>query len=120
MRRSSIWSIAPVAIVAAAFVCPLVSYPQVSGISVSAGTQISSDSPKTPFAETFLAINPRDGKNLVVTSIVGFNGGLHFHGYDSPHGGSTWRRAPTRTPDHPIFRVYGAGPVVYFESQGTA
>src|SRR5258708_9783201 len=113
MRRSSIWSIAPVAIVAAAFVCPLVSYPQVSGISVSAGTHISTDSPKTPFAESFLAINPRDGKNLVVTSIVGFNGALHCYVYASRDGGRTWRRAQTSTADNPIFREYGGDPVVY-------
>src|SRR5882724_8066166 len=120
MRRSLVWSIAPVAIVAAAFGCPLVSYAQTSRVSVSAGTHISSDSPNTPFAETFLAINPRDAKNLVATSIVGFNGALHCYVYASRDGGRTWRRAQTSTADNPLFSEDGGDPVVYFDSQGTA
>ena len=91
---------------------------QASGIVVSAGTHISSDSPRTPFVETFLAINPRNPKNLVAASMVGTEGAVVSRVYASRDGGLMWQRARSATDVNPIFK--GADPTVYFDSEGTA
>ncbi len=99
---------------------PLPSYPQAPGISISAGTQISSDSPKTPFAETFLAINPRNTRNLITASMVVADGTVLSWVYASRDGGGTWQRARTTTENNSMFRASGWDPAVYFDTGGTA
>src|SRR6266853_2765710 len=120
MTRHRVWGLVLTLVVATRFAFPTPAHAQAAGISFSTGVHISSDTPKTPFVETFLAINPRDAKNLVATSIVGSNGAFHSYVYASREGGRTWRRAQTSTAENPIFREDGGDPVVYFDSQGTA
>ena len=120
MTRHRVWSLVLTVLVATGVACPSTSHAQAADISLSGDAHISSDTPKTPFAETFLAINPRDAMNLVATSIVGSSGKHLCYVYASRDGGRTWQRAKTTTADNPIFTEYGGDPVVYFDSKGTA
>ncbi len=96
----------------------MAAFSQVPGITVSPGTEISSGDPADPHFETFLAINPRNPKNLLATSLVIGDGRLGSVVYASFDGGKTWKRARTTSPDNPIFQ--GGDPIVYFDPQGTA
>jgi hypothetical protein len=120
MRMGCVRSTLLVVTVAAGFTGAPPSYPQSSGVSFSAGTNISSDSPRTPFAEPFLAINPRDGRNLVAISLATTNGQVFCYVYASRDAGRTWRRAQTATADNSVFREGCGDPVVYFDPFGTA
>jgi hypothetical protein len=102
-----------VGIFAAGFAFTRTLHGQVSGISVLAGRQVSTDRPQAPFAETFLAINPHDDKNMIATSMVVSDGVFHSWVYASRDGGHTWQRVQTGT-------FKGGDPVVYFNSNGTA
>jgi hypothetical protein len=97
------------------FSCHLAAHGQKTDISLGAGTHISADSPNAAFVETFLAINPRDNRNLIATSIVGSTGLISTRIYFSQDGGTSWRRAKASTDN-----LGGADPVVYFDSEGTA
>jgi hypothetical protein len=90
---------------------------QGSDISVSAGTYVSGDSPKTPFYEPFLAIDPRDARNLLITSSVGVEGSFLSYLYASRDGGNTWQRVKP-VPNNPV--AEGGDAVVYFDASGTA
>jgi hypothetical protein len=90
---------------------------QVSGISVSPGTHISADNPKAPYAETFMAINPRNPNNLIAGSFVVEKGDVYSVVYASMDGSKTWKRSRTTTSDNAIFK--GGDPVVYFDASGT-
>lgn len=107
-------------VVTGGFVFPSPSGAQTPGTSVPTGIQISSDSPKTPFAETFLAVNPRDPKNVIAASLVVANGTLLSWVYASRDGGGTWQRARTMSENNTIFKRCGWDPVVYFDADGTA
>ncbi len=106
------------AISSLAVLLPLAAFSQVPGITVSPGTEISSDRPADPHAETFLAINPRNPNNLIATSIAIENGHAGSAVYASFDGGKTWKHARTTTPDNTIFK--GGDPIAYFDPQGTA
>ena len=99
---------------ATGFHCSPVLGARVPGISMSSDTHISSDSPTTPFFETFLAINPRDANNLVATSMLVSDGVIGTRVYRSLDGGRTWGRGET------MLDSRGGDPVVYFDANGTA
>jgi hypothetical protein len=96
----------------------IAAYSQVPGIAVSAGTQISADNPKSPHAESFLAINPKKSTNWIATSIVVESGHSHTSVYATLDGGRTWQRGKMRSGDDKMFK--GLDPVVYFDPTGTA
>jgi hypothetical protein len=98
---------------------PSTLHAQVDGISVSAGTHVSTDSPTAPFVETFLAMNPRDQNNLVAASMVGTDAAIVTRVYASRDGGRTWGRARPTVAGNTIFGG-GGDPVVYFDADGTA
>lgn len=95
------------------------SHGQSRGITVSAGSHISSDSPKIPFAESFLAINPHVPKNLVAASQLVTNGEELAWVYASRDGGLTWVRGQAKGAGNNLFQG-GGDPVVYFDASGTA
>jgi hypothetical protein len=68
-------------------------FAQVPGIAVSLGTQISADNAKSPHAESFPAINPKNSNNWIATSIVVESGHSHTSVYATLDGGRTWERA---------------------------
>jgi hypothetical protein len=104
---------------AAVFQFARLSQAQVPGIMVSKGTHISSDSPQIPFAETFLAINPRDDKNLIAASMVVADGSVLSYVYASQDGGRSWQRAREATSGDSTLKG-GGDPVVYFDADGVA
>src|SRR5229473_1802438 len=110
MKDKSVRCVVITAIVAAALQHASPLHAQKPDISASPGTHVSSDSPKTPFYEPFLAINPRDAKNLLVTSSVGVEGSFLSYLYVSRDGGNTWQRV--KPVPNPI--AGGGDAVVYF------
>jgi len=87
-------------------------------ILVGPPSHISSDHPTDPYAETLLAINPRNHRNLIATSMVSRNGETQCDVYASFDGGRSWKRG--RGPaDEPLIFA-GLDPVVFFNDSGMA
>lgn len=108
------------AVATAGVVAPLLAQGTgITGITVSAGTHVSTDTPTAPFVETFLAMNPRDRNNLVATSMMGTGGSMVTRVYASRDGGRTWQPAHAVGAGNTIFGE-GGDPVVYFDATGTA
>jgi hypothetical protein len=84
--------------------------------SIVAGntTIVSSDAPANPYAESFLAIDPKNPASLIATALTIGNGRLDSALYDSQDGGRHWTRIRTG-------RYYStADPIVYFAPDGRA
>jgi hypothetical protein len=79
--------------------------------------QISTDNPKAPHVESFLAINPKHPAQLVASSIVVGPGGAASV-YVSRDAGQTWQRSTTSRPGVP--KISGADPIVYYDRNGAA
>src|SRR5262245_43143606 len=87
-------------------------------ITIRRSTLVSKDDPKSPHAETFIAVNPRNAKNLVAASTVLGNGQWRDAVYSSFDAGVTWTRsrlAPSTPPTD-----FDGDPVVYFDDRGVA
>lgn len=86
-------------------------------VMVGPNVLVSVDDGGMPHSETMIAVNPRNDKNLLGTSIV-FNG---YHGttcktYASKDGGNTW----TDSSFHERFRAGGTDPQIVFDPVGVA
>jgi len=89
----------------------------VPGIGVRSSVQISTDEPAARHLESWLAINPRDPRNLIAASMVfGERGGVAA--YVSQDGGTTWVRATHGAQSDRVFE--GLDPAVAFDPEGTA
>jgi len=95
-----------------------VSNAQVPGISFSDGIHISSDTPRTPFFETFLAINPANANNLVASAMLVANGLAACSVYASRDAGRRWQHAQSATGEKIFLECWD--PVVYFGPNGIA
>lgn len=87
-------------------------------ILVAPNILVSRDDGDMPHAETMISVNPKDGKNLLGTSIVFTNleDGTTCKTYASKDGGYTW--VATSFPER--FDYGSADPQVAFGSRGTA
>jgi hypothetical protein len=93
------------------------SYAQDVKISVGPNYLVSRDG-DVPHAETMIAANPQDPKNLIGASITAArpDGGWACRTYASRDGGATWRYS-----DFPDQMEYGGGdPQIVFTPDGTA
>src|ERR1043166_15507 len=90
---------------------------QTATIRMGRSTLVSGDAPTVPHAETFLAVNPRDARNLIAASTI-LQGGWRDAVYASHDGGRTWTRAPLRPSSPPT--QFDGDPVVYFDERGVA
>jgi len=77
---------------------------------------ISVDEPKTTHSESWIAVNPRDPRNLVAASIA-FGDPVGIVAYASTDGGQTWVRA-TSAVGKKVFP--GIDPVIAFDRNGNA
>lgn len=89
----------------------------VPGIVPSPAVHISSDNVSAPHFETFLALNPRDSRNLVAASMVLDSGRIRTVTYTSLDGGETWRQARAASGDST--RPW-ADPTVHFDESAAA
>jgi hypothetical protein len=92
--------------------------PAQARITVAPNILVSRDDANMPHAETMIAVNPKDEKNLIGTSIVftNFEYGTTCKTYASKDGGYTW--LPTSFPER--FDYGSADPQVVFGPRGTA
>ncbi len=80
---------------------------------------ISADAPGNPHVEPFLALNPRNGANLLVTSTaVNEQGTLGSALYMSEDEGHGWSRVHLQKDAEPV--AEGGDAVVYFDPAGAA
>ena len=81
------------------------------------GVPISADEPDADHVESWLAVNPRDSRNLIAASMVfGRQPGVAV--YSSHDGGQSWARATHGSGKNPVFA--GLDPAGTFDSAGTA
>lgn len=86
----------------------------VDSIVAGKATIISRDAPTNPYAESFLAIDPRNPRSLIATALTIGSGRLGSALYESQDGGAHWTRVGTG-------RHYDtADPLVYFAPNGRA
>lgn len=93
-------------------------FAQAPGVNVTPGTQISIDNAKLPHAESFLAINPKNQRNWLATSIVIEDGKGRAYPYVTFDSGKSWSRGKIRGGKDSV--VEGGDPIVYFGPDGTA
>jgi hypothetical protein len=86
-------------------------------VTVGRSTVISSDAPRAPHAESFLAIDPKDDRIMLATSSAIEGGALHSPVYVTSDGGRSWRRVHFPAND-PITKLDGGDPTVYFAPSG--
>ncbi len=91
---------------------------QVPGITVSPGTPISTDAPRTPHFETFFAVSRPDPGRFLATAMTVRNGRTESAVYLSRDGGRSWRVVSAAPGD--TITLTGGDPVVYFDGQGAA
>ena len=86
-------------------------------ITMLPGVPISTDEPGADHVESWLAVNPRDSRNLIAASMV-LGGPSVVAVYSSRDGGKTWARATHGSKKNPVFD--GLDPAATFDSDGTA
>ncbi len=85
--------------------------------AVRSSVQVSTDDPGVRHVESWLAINPRDPRNLIAASMVfGERGGVAA--YASQDGGTNWARATHGANSDRVFE--GLDPAVAFDPDGKA
>jgi hypothetical protein len=84
------------------------------GIVAGSTTIISQDARGNPYAESFLAVDPKRPAALIATALTVDNGELDSALYESQDAGAHWRRVSTG----PHFDT--ADPIVYFGPTGRA
>ncbi|HVT59792.1 MAG TPA: sialidase family protein [Thermoanaerobaculia bacterium] len=88
-----------------------------SSITLLPSTQISTDEPAARHVESWLAVNPRDPRNLIAAAIVYSRyGGVAA--YASQDGGKSWLRATHGARTEKYFD--GGDPSVAFDAEGNA
>jgi hypothetical protein len=98
---------------------------QAPRIVVGPPSRISEAQATGVFVESYLAVNPRDSKNIIATAIVNGRDGptsgstvRRSDVFASFDGGKTWALATAEARDTLVFQ--GGDPVVFFDSAGTA
>lgn len=91
---------------------------QTGPVRVLGSTHVSSDARQSPFAESHIAINPRNPRNLIATAIVIERNATRSAVYATFDGGKTWERSKPVVAEDSIFE--GGDPVVYFDGAGGA
>jgi hypothetical protein len=96
-------------------------------IKITTSATISTDAPTEPHAEPYLAVNPRNPRNLVVAAIRAAPGVYGNVIYTTHDGGRTWKRAALSRSqrlatdgDPALPGTGGADPSVYFDANGRA
>jgi hypothetical protein len=89
----------------------------VPGIAVRSSVQISTDEPTSRHVESWLAINPRDPRNLIAASMV-FGERSGVAAYASQDGSKSWVRATHGPHSDRVFE--GLDPAVAFDPKGKA
>ena len=87
-----------------------------SSVRVQATSLVSRETPPIPHAETFLAINARDPRQLLAAAIVPGPSSFRSAVYRSADGGQNWIPVTFADPGW----AAGVDPIVYFDAQGTA
>ena len=87
-------------------------------IEVGRTVTVSSDAPSDPHGESFLAINPRNGKNMLSVSCRIHAGKMGTSGYVSRDGGASWSRVVL--PESAAKVSTGWDAIAYFDGGGTA
>ena len=87
-------------------------------INVGPTVVISADAPNDPHGESFIAINPKNSKNILAASCRISKEGAGNSAYVSHDGGKSWSRVkPPSTADKV---VTGWDVITYFDADGTA
>jgi hypothetical protein len=87
-------------------------------IEIGKTVTISSDAPADPHGESFLAVNPKDPKNMLAVSCRIAKGKMGTSGYVSRDGGLTWTRVVL--PDGAAKVSTGWDAIAYFDGKGNA
>jgi hypothetical protein len=87
-------------------------------IAVGPTVTISSDAPNDPHGESFLAVNPKNPKNLLATSCRIHAGKSGNSAYVSHDGGRTWNRVVL--PESAARVSGGWDAIAYFDASGRA
>jgi hypothetical protein len=87
-------------------------------ITVGQSVHISASHATDVFFETLLAINPRNPRNLIASSIVCREAAFWCDVYASFDSGQTWVQGRGPEGDEQMFR--GGDPVVFFDASGAA
>lgn len=96
-----------------------------TGIRVLKSHHISTDNPRAPHVETFLAVDPNRPSHLIAASMVGGADAIRFldtNVYVSFDGGRTWTRSKLAPMDTALATamIMGGDPIVYINRKGTA
>jgi hypothetical protein len=87
-------------------------------IEVGRTVAISSDAPSDPHGESFLAVNPKNGKNMLAASCRIHAGKMGTSAYVTRDGGATWSRVVL--PESAAKVSGGWDAIAYFDGSGTA
>jgi hypothetical protein len=90
---------------------------QTPRLAVLSSSPISAADPRSPHAETFAAVNPRNPQNIVAASLAIESGQMASAVYFTLDGGRTWARARDGAG---AAVLKGGDPIVYFDREGTA
>jgi hypothetical protein len=88
--------------------------------SIRAGSTvtISSDAPADPHGESFLAVNPRNGRNMLAASCRISRGNMGTSAYVTWDGGKTWKRVELPAQAEKLSTGWDA--IAYFDGDGNA
>lgn len=87
-------------------------------IEIGRTVTISADAPADPHGESFLAINPKNGRNMLAASCRIHAGKMGTSAYVTRDGGATWSRV--LLPESAAKVSSGWDAIAYFDGSGTA
>jgi hypothetical protein len=87
-------------------------------IEIGPTVTISSDVPSNPHGESFLAVNPKNGKNMLAASCRIQGGKMGTSAYVTRDGGATWTRVVLPVGAAKVNTGWDA--IAYFDGSGTA
>jgi len=87
-------------------------------IEIGRTVTISSDAPADPHGESFLAVNPKNPKNMLAVSCRIGKGKMGTSGYVTHDGGATWTRVVL--PEGAAKVSTGWDAIAYFDGKGNA